>query len=122
MKIVEVFWVAIGGAVGAVSRWGLSTSIRNWGKFTLGPYPVSILMVNAIGCYLASKLTQKGILSSDNVSLALGVGFLGGFTTLSALNLEIAEFVRAGQNGLAISYLFIHLGVCAVFSALAFAF
>ena len=122
MKIVDLLMVAGGGAVGALARWGLSSAMKNGIKASIGPYPLSILLVNAIGCYFASKWTQKGILASDNMSLALGVGFLGAFTTLSALNLEVAEFIRSGHTGLAISYLFIHLGVCALFSALAFAF
>lgn len=122
MKITDLFMVAGGGALGALARWGLSSAMKNFAKASIGPYPVSILIVNAIGCYFASKWTQKGILASDNMSLALGVGFLGAFTTLSALNLEIAEFVRSGQTGLAISYLVIHLGSCALFSLLAFAF
>ena len=120
MKLVDVLWVAMGGTMGALSRWALSSGVKSWGKITLGPYPVSILIVNALGCYLASRWTKSGLLTSDNMGLALGVGFLGAFTTLSALNLEVAEFARSGQWGLAASYLFIHLAVCGLFSLLGF--
>src|SRR5687767_924038 len=93
--------VSAGGASGALARWGLSHWVRG-SKLTLGPYPIAILLVNALGCFLASRWTQKGILGQESWGLALGVGFLGAFTTLSALNLEVAEFVRAGQTHQAI--------------------
>lgn len=86
--MVQVLLVAVGGAVGAVARYGVGTLALR----LAGPgWPWGTLAVNIVGGFLMGLLV--GALSAraaggDQLRLLLGVGVLGGFTTFSAFSLE----------------------------------
>jgi CrcB protein len=94
---------AIGGALGALARWGLSEAIPS-----PGGWPVATLLVNLSGCFLLGVLL--GIISSRSPEPAwvkpfLGVGVLGGYTTYSTFAVELVLLVDADALGLAVGYL-----------------
>ena len=83
MTLLSVSLVALGGAIGSVLRYWLSTlAITHLGTaFPWGTLGVNILGSAAIG--VAAGLGLQG-----EARLLLVTGLLGGFTTFSAFSLE----------------------------------
>ena len=101
--------VAVGGASGAVLRFGINEVFirRNW----LG-LPLATMIANVLGCLLAGLLLvwleSRGPFTAFWRNLLM-VGFLGGLTTFSALGLELWQFLRAGRLDLALALPVAHL-------------
>ncbi len=78
-----VLFVAVGGAVGASARYGVSLLTLAW----LGAgFPWATLAVNVLGSFAIGMLAGQGI--AGNARLFWVTGVLGGFTTFSAFSLE----------------------------------
>jgi len=98
--------VALGGAAGSLARHGVEVLLG-----TSHGLPVGTLTVNVVGAFalgaLLEWLTRRGS-SVDRrraARLLIGTGFLGGFTTYSALAVESDGLVRDGRVGLALVYM-----------------
>ena len=91
--------VGIGGVCGVLARYGL-------GKATLHSDALlwSTVGINVVGSFLLGLLAAENWFSRD-VREALGVGFLGGFTTFSTFSVQVVLDVDAGQAGRAAAYL-----------------
>ncbi len=93
--------VAIGGALGAVARAVISTSIQARWPSTL---PWGTLTVNVSGC-LALGVLSGALASRPDVApawRALGaVGMLGAFTTFSTFEHETLALLERGATGAA---------------------
>jgi CrcB protein len=105
---------AVGGALGALARWGLAEAVPS-----SGGWPWATLLVNVTGCLLLGLLL--GVVGSRTPEPAwvkpfLGVGVLGGYTTYSAFAVEVVELVEDGAVGVAAGYLLLSVlgGVAAV--------
>jgi CrcB protein len=116
--------VAIGGATGAVARYGVGVQAGRW----LGPgLPYGTLIANVAGGLLMGVLVgwlaHRGGADQERWRLLLGVGVLGGFTTFSAFSLETASMIQRRDLGLAAAYvaLSVVLSVGALFAGLFFA-
>ena len=84
----EVLFVALGGAVGSVARYGVTLFAQS--RFG-GEFPYGTLAVNVIGSLLLGvvmALADRTDLVPPTLRLALGTGVIGGFTTYSAFNYE----------------------------------
>jgi CrcB protein len=97
--------VAIGGAAGAVARYGLGVqTLRLWGP----GWPAGTFIANVAGGLLmgvlASFLAHRGGPDQERLRLLLGVGVLGGFTTFSAFSLEAALMIERRAYGQAFAY------------------
>ena len=92
----SVLLVALGGAVGAVARYGVGL----W-AVRLGPEPWGTWAVNAVGC-LAIGLAIPAV-RDDGARLALVVGVLGAFTTFSTYSADTVLLWEAGRRGLAVA-------------------
>jgi CrcB protein len=99
------FWIALGGAIGCVARYGLYTWIK---KYQSGFFPWHTYIVNLAGCFLIGicyawmlKNGQKNI-----VSVFLMTGVLGGFTTFSSFGLETFELLLSSRYWHAAFYAF----------------
>ena len=96
-------WVAVGGAAGAVSRYGLGLAvIRVWGS----SLPLATVAVNLIGSFvigLAVPLLLARPGASEALRLALAVGFLGSFTTFSTFSLDTLALLETGRTGWALA-------------------
>lgn len=97
--------VALGGMVGTGARYAVSTSVA-----TSGGWPTATFTVNIVGAFLLGALLEalvrRGTESSRGhlVRLGLGTGVLGGFTTFSALAVEIERLLAGGATGTALAY------------------
>ena len=96
--------VMIGGAAGAGLRYGAGRYASAFGS----PYPWGTLFVNLAGSLLigllAGLLLESGAGADRPLWLLLAVGVLGGFTTFSALSLELFILLDRGQFGPAFFY------------------
>lgn len=92
----ELSAVAIGGALGALIRWGVMGELGDAGWSTAG----SLLIVNVAGAFALgwffSSLRTKEVWGPLVVAFA-ATGFLGSFTTFSGYILESIELSRLGS-------------------------
>jgi CrcB protein len=105
----ELHWdvvaaIAIGGALGAVARYGIGLAIPP-GR---AGFPWATFLVNISGCLLIGILM---VLVTDVwtrqrlVRPFLGVGVIGGYTTFSTYIVDIQRLVNSGAAGVALLYL-----------------
>lgn len=98
---MQVLLVAVGGALGAVTRYVLGT----WIARIFGPdFPVGTFVINVSGAFVFGVvlgLANDGILSA-NARLFLAVGVLGGYTTFSTFSYETLSLIQDGTMGLAL--------------------
>jgi len=96
--------IALGGAIGAVSRHFLATRIMAY--MGLG-FPYGTLAVNVLGSFIMGLLVTlfagKFALSQEARAF-LTVGLLGGFTTFSAFSMETMLLFERHTFGLAFLY------------------
>jgi CrcB protein len=97
VNILNIFLIAIGGALGSVARYLLSTFVL---RATGTLFPLGTFVVNVIGCLVFGAIAGA---ASQRVQLApalrlfLLTGILGGFTTFSSYAFESFTLVRDGQ-------------------------
>jgi fluoride exporter len=112
-----VIWVAAGGALGSVSRYGFNHAITR----LLGEsFPWGILLINVLGSLLIGMVGAYWMVRSPGADVArlfLTTGFLGGFTTFSAFAFDVLKLVQSNQNASAAIYLVasVVLSIVAVF-------
>ena len=100
--MIKLLCIAIGGAAGALSRYGLGQAVRRRGA----EFPWGTLCVNLAGSFLIGPIAGAQMEISDSPRMrlltALAVtGFLGAFTTFSAFSLESVSLIRREQFSLA---------------------
>ena len=95
--------VALGGALGALSRFGIGEWLADSGYAHLHP---ATFLVNVIGALLIGILFvgAERFTLSEAARLGISVGFLGAFTTFSAFSLQLLTDIQEGQVLRAISY------------------
>lgn len=102
---VKIGLVALGGALGALARTGISEWI--YGRTGHG-FAWGTLAVNLLGC-LAIGMARAGVETADWGSLELRTlvfsGFLGAFTTFSTFEADAMTMWNAGERVLAGVYL-----------------
>lgn len=111
MHYLHYLSVALGGALGAVSRVALGRVLPE----SMFGVPVYILLINSIGCLIMGILTEVMAIhwsASENARYFLISGFLGGFTTFSAFALEFGLLFARNQPLLA----FLYAGLSFLFS------
>jgi CrcB protein len=81
--------VGVGGFVGANARYVVARLV---GALVETRFPLGTFLINVSGSFLLGVLgaivAQKASPGSEAMRLALGVGFLGGFTTFSTFEFE----------------------------------
>ena len=93
----QILAVAIGGAVGALARHGVSTAAAA----AFGPrFPFGTLIVNVAGSFALGwlfALFADRIHVPPEVRLLLMTGLLGAFTTFSTFSVETLALLQAGR-------------------------
>ncbi|MFD1341048.1 fluoride efflux transporter CrcB [Litorisediminicola beolgyonensis] len=94
--------VAIGGALGATSRYLTGVAAVR----LMGPgFPWGTLTVNVLGSFLMGVLAVAlGQFSATRFAPFLMTGLLGGFTTFSAFSLDAVTLYERGDVALAAGY------------------
>lgn len=91
--MLNVLLVALGGGLGAASRFGVSLAV----PARADAWPVATFGINVAGSLLigllAGWLSTRGD-AAEPWRLFLGVGVLGGFTTFSAYSLETMRMIE----------------------------
>jgi CrcB protein len=97
VNLLSLALVAIGGAIGSVSRYVLSTAILrvSGSLFPLGTFAVNVLGCIAFGAIIGAA-EQRFVLTPQARAFLL-VGVLGGFTTFSSYAYESFLLTRDGQ-------------------------
>lgn len=98
--LVAVF---VGGMLGALARWGLDIAIPH----AAGGFPWSTLLINVTGSFALGLLTGGLWIERTPrwVRAGLGPGFLGTYTTFSAVALAVVVLGSSGSILLALLYL-----------------
>lgn len=120
----SVLLIALGGALGAVSRHAVNQA----GLRLIGPeWPYGTFAVNVIGGLMIGALVGWLALAhrpdATELRYALGVGFLGGFTTMSAFALDVFLMLERKAYLTAAGYAFgsVILSVAAVMAGIVLA-
>ena len=104
--------VALGGALGAVTRYCLSTQVE---RFNGSNFPLGTFTVNLIGSLLIGVLF---VLFMERLSLVeqyrplLMIGFLGAMTTFSTFSLDALLLFQQGHYNTALIYILSSVAVC----------
>lgn len=128
LDAMRLFAIALFGALGAISRYGASVFIARFLPATSperAAFPWPTLIINVIGSFLLGvivTLVAQRVLDEE-WRYALGVGFLGAFTTFSTFSVETDEMIQCGLWTTAAFYIgcSVVLGVLAVVAGRALA-
>lgn len=113
----HLLMIAFGGALGAVSRYSLSTVVNSivHQKFSQGHFPFATLTVNVLGSFFIGimyvVIVENASIHQDWRNVAM-VGFLGAFTTFSTFSLESITLLENGQILSAVSYILSSVVFC----------
>jgi fluoride exporter len=114
---MSLLWIATGGAIGALCRYWVASSVFQWmGK----PFPYGTLSVNLIGSFLIGiayvLLIQQQWGAEHHKQLAM-VGFLGAFTTFSTFSLESVTLLQQERWSAFLAYTGVSLFGCLLATA-----
>jgi CrcB protein len=96
---VAALYVAFAGAAGVLARYGIARATLHSDALLW-----STVAINLSGSFLLGLLTASDWFSRDTRE-ALGVGFLGGFTTYSTFSVQVVLEADGGRPATAIVYL-----------------
>ena len=113
MRIIALsyFFVAVGGALGAMARFGLNVFLQRdisvpWG--TLSANLLGCLAMGVIAQLVATSawFNDAGIVP-DQYRLLFAIGFCGSFTTLSAMVMELHIMLQRNEILNSFSYVMV---------------
>lgn len=103
--------VALGGALGALARYALTTAYPDGGS----GFPWTTFAINVTGSLLLALLPAlPWVRRHQHLPALLGTGVLGGYTTMSAYAEQSRALVDAGRAGTAALYVVGTLAACLV--------
>jgi CrcB protein len=96
--------VAVGGAFGAVARFGIDRSIerRSFAVFPWSTFAINISGCLLIGAVISALVDRHHLPGWMRIGLVMGV--LGGYTTFSTYAQESLDLLREGQADVATLY------------------
>lgn len=112
--MTQLVYIAAGGAIGALMRFWMSTSVYA----VLGRgFPYGTLSVNVIGSFVMGILYVMLFERMDvNVELraALIIGLLGAFTTFSTFSIETINLLESGELSKALLNILFSVSLCLI--------
>ncbi len=110
--MINIMYIAVGGALGAVMRYLVSTGIHS----ILGRgFPYGTLTVNVLGSFLMGYLfifmIERSSLGPEWRALIL-IGFLGAFTTFSTFSMETLNLLENGAIARAFANITVNVVTC----------
>ena len=103
----DVGLVALGGALGSVSRLLLGSSLKNVMQVPWGLLVINVLGSLLIGFFAAWVQTRP----SPFIAMFVMIGILGGFTTFSAFSLDNLGLMQEGKWGIALLNMILSCGL-----------
>ena len=97
-SFVSVLLVGIGGAAGAVVRHSVGSVIESRN---------SVISVNLVGSFILGIVL--GIPGASTVTVLVGAGFCGGFTTFSSFAVETVATAESGEIFLGTRFALVNL-------------
>ena len=108
------FAVAVGGALGSIARYALSTWIFD---ISSHKFPYATLAVNVLGSFFMGILfviiVEKAALPTEMRSLLM-IGFIGAFTTFSTFSLEALGLWQNGHIFMSVVYMLATVILCLI--------
>ena len=104
LRVRTVLLVFVGGSLGGVARYGVS---RGWPTSAPYGFPWSTLIVNLTGAFALAVLVVAVVRRWHSVNWPrrlLGTGFLGAWTTFSAVAVSTDQLLAHGHAGTAVVY------------------
>jgi fluoride exporter len=96
--MINVLFIGIGGALGSVARYLVSSWVQALTRSV--NFPFGTLTVNVVGCFVIGFLAQlaeaRGVFTSEARAFIF-IGILGGFTTFSSFGNETYNLVHGGE-------------------------
>lgn len=113
--------LALGGALGAVSRFGVGQLLTTSGVAHLH---VATFSVNVVGAFFMGFLVVafERLEAPEALRMGLTVGFLGAFTTFLAFSLELLSDIQEGYLVRAALYATLSVLICLISCMLGFSF
>jgi len=114
-------YVAVGGAVGSVTRYLVGMAIQ---QRAATAFPLGTLVINITGSFLLGFLlraTFGTVTLSPEQRALLTTGFCGGYTTFSTFSFDTAGMIEDGSYARAITYLGLSVGVSLIATFAGFA-
>ena len=100
-----IWLVALGGALGSVSRFLLGPALQRAFNAT---FPVGTLFINILGSMILGfimRLTVEGVNVTPEARAFIAIGFCGGFTTFSTFSYEAMRLLEDGEGSRAALYI-----------------
>lgn len=96
MTVLNVVWIALAGGVGASARFVVDGLFRG---SSVHRVPAGTLVVNLTGSLLFGVVSGLVLFHSapSELSVVLGTGLCGGYTTFSAASYESIRQVQVGR-------------------------
>jgi CrcB protein len=98
-SFLSILYVALGGALGSVSRYLVGTWVQTASQSI--DFPYGTLTVNLIGCFFIGFLSQlaetRGVFTPETRAMVF-TGVLGGFTTFSSFGNDSINLLRDGST------------------------
>lgn len=92
-----IFYVAVGSALGGVSRYLLGGLIQ---RLLDATFPVGTLVINISGSFLLGVIVRYAVETptlTPEVRALLTIGFCGGYTTFSTFSYETVAMLKDGE-------------------------
>lgn len=100
-----IWLVALGGALGSVSRFLLGPALQRAFNAT---FPIGTLFINILGSLILGfvmRLTVEGVNITPEARAFIAIGFCGGFTTFSTFSYEAMRLLEDGEGSRAALYI-----------------
>lgn len=103
---MNVLLVGVGGAMGAMLRYGISLI-----PFKQG-FPVATFVTNLLGAFFIGLIASQSERLGGKATLLLKTGVCGGFTTFSTFSLEAFTLLEQGKTLPGILYVILSAVLC----------
>ena len=120
--MLTYLWIAVGSALGGMSRYACSRYIATWFGET---FPWGTITVNVVGSliigFFATLTGPDGrVMVAPDFRTFVMVGFCGGYTTFSSFSLQTLELIRNRDFAEAWGNILLSVSLCMLGVALGF--
>ena len=103
---MRVAVVAIGGALGAVARYGVALLVA---RFWTRDFPLATFLINITGSFILgffATMAAERTAIDPLLRLLIATGFVGAYTTFSTFEYETQRLAETGGTAMALANVF----------------